>query len=262
VLSNSADCHSGAHVRRLVLIVVSALVALSATSAPASAEAHGDLRIVGVSVNGGHAVLVGTEPVEFPFRVRVREQSRITRLELSMFNAVNGKGYADMLRWGCSRVSSTASVCRGAMSIDPRGLAGYSEGSANLMARRWQVNVRAWSRDGDWHILDDATPMTVKRATRTLMTTSARQVAAGAQLRITGILRRANWETQRFGGWSRHPVELRFRPTGSTSFRTVTVVSSREHGALAASVVVRRSGTWRWRYLGASRSTATVITVS
>lgn len=217
--------------RRLVILVMSVFVAPFTTSGPASAEAHGDLRIVGVSVNAGRAVLVGTEHVRFPFAVRIREQSRITRLEFSMFSNSNGKGYADMLRWRCSRVSSTASMCRGAMSIDPRGLAGFSEDSAHLMAGRWQVNVRAWSRDGDWHILDDATRMTVKRATRTSMSTSAEEVADGAQVRITGRLRRANWETQSYVGWRDQPVELRFRQGGRLEIR-----HDRHHRDVSASL--------------------------
>lgn len=254
------------HRRALAAVALAAAVAgtVATTEVPsARAEGRGDTRITKTVANRGAPVVVGPRaPVDFPIRLWVSDSSGVKRFDgFSTFAVANGMGYADLVSSSCKKVSTTMSVCTRTVRIDPAGLAGYDDGSANTMAGRWTVNADVAANDGDYWIGDDLTRYPVLRRTSLAISpASATTVVRGRAVTFSGRLRHADWEHQRWVGYGGQRVELRFKKKGSGSYSTVRTVTTSRRGYLSAKVTVNGPGTYRWRFRGTGHNARAVST--
>lgn len=257
----------------LAAVALTAVVSGAAVSAvvpSAQAEGQGDTRITKTVANGGAPVVVGPRtPVAFPIRLWVSDSSGVKRFDgFSTFAVANGRGYAHVVSSTCTKTSTKMSLCRRTVRIDPTGLAGYDDGSANTMAGRWTVNADVAANDGDYWIADDLTRYEVLRQTKLAIgPRESTAVAKGHALRFVGRLQHADWEHQRWAALGGRRVELRFKKSGASSYKTVKTVTASRRGYLSTKVTVTGPGTYRWRFLGTGRdalglSTQTPVTTS
>ncbi|GGM31384.1 hypothetical protein [Micromonospora yangpuensis] len=84
-------------------------------------------------------------------------------------------------------------------------------------------------------------------------------VAKGGKLTVTGRLTRATTDAaSTFTGYAKQPVQLQFRKSGSSTYRTVKTVYTDANGNLKTTTTATAAGYWRFSYAGNS----TVASVS
>jgi hypothetical protein len=85
-------------------------------------------------------------------------------------------------------------------------------------------------------------------------------VRKGATITVKGTLTRANWNTNKYGGYVNAPVTLQFKKKGATTFTTVKTVKAGAAGALKTTVKASVDGTYRFAFAG-SATTAPINAV-
>ncbi|OIJ64084.1 hypothetical protein [Streptomyces mangrovisoli] len=121
------------------------------------------------------------------------------------------------------------------------------------------MDVAAYGKDYDFYGDDAYSVVKIQRAARLTVKASPNPVKKGKALTVTGGLTRADWNTQKYAGYSGQSVKLQFRKIGTSTYTTVKTVKSASAGALKAAVTASVDGYWRWSYAGNS-TTGTVKT--
>ena len=250
------------HALSAALLSATLGAAVVSTATSAQAEGRGDTRITKAVANSGRPVVVGpSAAVSFPIRFWISDSSGVRRLDVETFQATNGLGYADFVANTCEKISTKVSLCTRTVRIDPVGLAGYHDGSANVMAGKWTVYANAGANDGDYWIADDLTRYPVLRQTRaTIAPATSTTVAKGRIVTFSGRLQHADWEHQAWTAFGGQKVELRFKKSGASSYATVKTVTTSSRGYMAAKVPANAAGKYRWRFLGTGTNATGVST--
>ncbi|MFD8716445.1 hypothetical protein ACFV2H_00060 [Streptomyces sp. NPDC059629] len=236
-----------------------ALVLTTATGA--HAEGRGDIRVVKTVVNGGGNVIVGTsKTIRYPIDITVKDNSGVKGLtHVSTFSKTLLYTFAD---WNddssCTKKSTTTSVCRATMTIDPAWIADSDDIDSNRLAGVWQVNATVKANDGDYWISDDIAEYKVKRAAQLTTVIAPGKVAKGAAVTVTGKLSRANWEDRKYHGFPGQQVRLQFRKKGAARYGTVRTVTTDGAGKLSTRVTVTSAGSWRWYFPGTTTTSMRV----
>lgn len=157
----------------------------------------------------------------------------------------------------CVKKSATTSDCTAMMSIVPAWMPDYSTSDANSMAGVWEVYGTVNANDGDYWIYDNMGTFKVKRAATLVTTTPAERVRTGSSFKITGKLARAHWEDLKYYGFTGQSVQLQFKKSGTSSYRTVRTVKTGSSGKLSTTVKATAAGSWRW-YFGGTDTTARI----
>ncbi|MET7898935.1 hypothetical protein [Streptomyces mirabilis] len=237
-----------------------ALVLTTATGA--HAEGRGDIRVVKTVVNGGSNVIVGTaKTIRYPIDITIKDNSGVKKLtDVFTFNKTNAYTFAT---WdgdsSCTKKSTTTSVCRATMTIDPAWIPDSDNIDTNRVAGVWRVDATVKANDGDYWISDDIAEYKVKRAAQLTTVIAPEKVAKGAKVTVTGKLSRANWEDLKYHGFTRQQVKLQFRKKGAAHYNTVKTVTTGNAGKLTTNVTVTSAGSWRWYFPG---TTTTALKVS
>ncbi|MFE7934712.1 hypothetical protein ACFU6S_39555 [Streptomyces sp. NPDC057456] len=235
-----------------------ALVLLTATGA--HAEGRGDVRVVSATVNGGANVTIGTaKKVTFPIAITVKDNSGVKGLtRVSTFNRSNGYGFISWTGSTCQKKSSTTSVCKATMTVDPAWIAASDDIDSNKVAGGWTVNATVKANDGDYWISDSIAEYKVKRASSLTTDAAPEPVVKGGKLTITGKLSRANWETLKYQGFAGQDVKLQYRKAGAAHYSTIKTVKTGSSGQLSTKVTVTSAGSWRWYFPGTT-TTARIV---
>lgn len=81
-------------------------------------------------------------------------------------------------------------------------------------------------------------------------------VRKGATVTITGKLTRANWDTDKYAGYTLQPVKLQFRKKTSSTYTTLKTIKSDSHGNLKTTYKASVDGYWRYSFAGTSTTPA------
>ncbi|KUO15444.1 single stranded DNA-binding domain-containing protein [Streptomyces dysideae] len=236
-----------------------ALVAttVGATAAQAEDGGSGNITIDKVVVNGGKPVVVGTTHV-VSAKVSVTASDDSGIVETTYISAFGPKpNYAQI--WyddgeiTCVKVSAITSTCTGTLTLDPQASTGLVDNSA---AATWNLATLVSAHDYDYIHRDAATTFKVQRYSKLTVNASPEPVKKGKTITVTGKLSRANWEDNKYHGYTNQPVKLQFRKKGSSTYTTVKTITSNSTGELRTTVTASTDGYFRYSFAGTSTTPA------
>ncbi|MEU8685872.1 calcium-binding protein [Streptomyces sp. NPDC048611] len=236
---------------------LSPFVAKSPGKAVADA-AKGDTKITNVTVNGGKDIVVGTSLKKtYTVSVTATDPAGIydgyaflwhgTDLE----NGVDGAMTPSVDHGTCKTVNATTSTCSVTLVADPKTTV-----YGNILAGRWHVFASAVGKDGDYSRKDSYKSSWVKRAAQLTTNAAPEPVVKGKTVTVTGALKRANWDTDKYAGYTQQSVQLQFRKKGAAAYSTVKTVRSDSRGNLKATVKASADGSWRYAFAGTSTTSS------
>ncbi|GCB47876.1 calcium-binding protein [Streptomyces sp. NL15-2K] len=231
--------------------------ALSATAAQAEDGGEGNITIDKVVVNGGKPVVVGTtKVVSAKVSVTASDDSGIK--ENTYISAFGPTPNYDQIWYDdgeitCVKVSDTTSTCTGTLTFDPQGGSAINGNSA---AGTWRLSTLVSAHDYDYIHRDAATTFKVQRHSTLTVNASPEPVKKGKAITVTGKLSRANWEDNKYHGYTNQPVKLQFRKKGSNTYTTVKTIKSNSTGNLKTTVTASTDGYFRYSFAGTSTTPA------
>ncbi|MFF2022876.1 calcium-binding protein [Streptomyces sp. NPDC058171] len=246
--------------RAFVALTTGAL-ALTAVTVPAAHAAGGSTgpKISNVSVNGGKDVVVGVAKKTFTVKFTVKHSSPIYDAIAAMWRGPNEAVPERMmfpdigLEHPCKKVNSTTSTCSFKLVADPKE--SFPEGDLkNVDTGRWNLMALVEDSKGNETQKMKAATALVKRAAKATVNASPEPVKKGKTLTITGALTRANWDTNKYGGFASGAVKLQFKKKGTSRWTPVKTVSADSRGKVKTSVKASADGSYRFTY-GGSAST-------
>jgi hypothetical protein len=166
-----------------------------------------------------------------------------------------------------SGVTPVVQACKGTIDIDPTS----GELSDSDAGTGWHGVAYAFDFTGA--DLDDPDPSdvgladqtglsspAVQRYSRLTVNASPEPVRKNHSVTVTGALTRANWETNKYAGYTKQKVALQFRKKGSTTYKTLKTVTTDSHGGLKTTYKATTSGYWRYLFAGTSTTPAVKAT--
>ncbi|GAA2758933.1 hypothetical protein GCM10009872_42930 [Actinopolymorpha rutila] len=231
-----------------MLAAAVAAVGLAGLSAPAAnASVYGDTEITGVTVNGGKSVVIGTTYAK-TFKVTVRgwDDSGLADVDTDLTGP--GYGYAEK-----SGRCESATACSTSFTFDPL------VDLYNDNAGTWYVGALVDAKDDGAAYDERVGHFSLKRAGSLTVNASPEPVKKGAPITVAGTLKRANWETHHYAGYTKQTVALQFRKSGTSTYKTVKTVISGSGGGLWTRVTASADGTWRWYFPGTSTTAAVTV---
>ncbi|WP_326628631.1 MULTISPECIES: calcium-binding protein [unclassified Streptomyces] len=233
--------------------------AIGATAAQAEDGGEGNITIDKVVVNGGKPVVVGTtKVVSAKVSVTASDDSGIA--ETTYISAFGPKpNFAQV--WDdeitCVKASATTSTCTGTLTFDPQASTGFVGNSA---AATWNLGTLVSANDYDYIHRDAATTFKVQRYSRLTTNASPEPVKKGKTITVTGLLSRANWDTNKYMGYTQQKVTLQYRKKTSSTYTNVKTVTSSSTGSLKTTVTASADGYFRYKFAGTSTTPAVTST--
>ncbi|MFF9508097.1 calcium-binding protein [Streptomyces sp. NPDC014724] len=229
--------------------------AIGATAAQAEDGGSGNITIDKVVINGGKPVVVGTtKVVSAKVSVTASDDSGIA--ETTYISAAGPKPNLAQI-WDdeitCVKASATTSTCTGALTFDPQASTGFVNNSA---AATWKLGTLVSANDYDYIHRDAATTFKVQRYSKLTVDASPEPVKKGKAITVTGKLSRANWEDNKYHGYTNQSVKLQFRKKGSNTYTTVKTIKSNSTGNLKTTVTAATDGYFRYSFAGTATTPA------
>ncbi|MEU6026685.1 hypothetical protein ABZ825_06635 [Streptomyces tauricus] len=245
-------------------------VAAAAADAPYALDAS----ISNVKINSGKAIVAGTTkkvsvPTSFTLThgadVDIEAADFIVDLEIykGSYEEPDNYLFGDLYPT-CTAVSTTVATCKGTIDAYP------GEGELfNSDAGAWSANAYAVAFNGeDPSAADfDITKVGVaeqakvgstslQRYSKLTVNASPEPVKKGKTITVTGALTRANWETNKYAGYTVQSVKLQFKKKGSSTYTDVKTVKSGSAGALKTTVKAAADGYFRYNFAGTTTTPA------
>ncbi|MEV5985924.1 DUF5707 domain-containing protein [Streptomyces sp. NPDC052051] len=222
----------------------------------AANETYGDTKISNVVVNGGKAVVFGpTTKKTFTVTFKVTDNSGVdfalailyhgSTMDKSDNGVVPNEDSAT-----CTKVNATTSNCKQTYTVK----ANYD--LPNAHAGTWKTWAIAQGKDDDYVQKDNAKSFYVQRASQLTVNASPEPVKKGKTITVTGKLSRANWESEKYAGYSAQPVKLQFRKKGSNTYTTIKTIKTNSTGNLKTTVKASTSGYYRYSFAGTTTTPA------
>ncbi|MFC9854249.1 calcium-binding protein [Streptomyces prasinus] len=229
--------------------------AIGVPAAQAEDGGEGDITIDKVVVNGGKPVVVGTtEVVSAKVSVTASDDSGIAGVRyLSAFGPK--PNYAQI--WDdeitCVKANVTTSTCTGTLTFDPQASTGFV---GNNAAATWNLGTLVSAHDYDYIHRDAAATFKVQRHSKLTVDAAPEPVKKGKTLTVTGKLSRANWEDNKYHGYTNQSVKLQFRKKDSSTYTTVKTIKSDSTGNLRTTVTASTDGYFRYAFAGTATTPA------
>jgi hypothetical protein len=245
---------------RGIVAAVSGALALSALAVPAAQadEVHGDTTISNVVVNGGKPVVVSaTAKKTVTVTFTVKDASGVKSAMAILWHgsdfdsadsgavANSSDGYAS-----CTAVNSTTSTCKATYDFEQ----GYN--AVNSVAGTWKVWTIASGKDSDYVQKDNTKTFQLQRQSKLTVNAAPEPVTKGKTVTVTGKLSRANWDTEKYAGYTGQPVKLQFRKKSSSTYTTLKTIRSDSSGNLRTTTTATVDGYFRYSFAGTSTTPA------
>jgi hypothetical protein len=152
----------------------------------------------------------------------------------------------------CTATSSTTATCKGNIDIYP------AEGDLiNADAGTWSAGALAITYSNSAEADQGGLGTTkVQRYSTLNVNAGPEPVYKGKTVTSTGKLARANWEDNKYHGYTNQPVKLQFRKAGTSTYTTVKTVYSDSYGNLKATATATYDGYWRFSFAGTTTTPA------
>ncbi|MEU6527734.1 hypothetical protein ABZ869_00905 [Streptomyces sp. NPDC046928] len=164
----------------------------------------------------------------------------------------------------CTATSATTATCKGTIDVYPA----QSE-LINSDAGGWKASAEATAFNGedpDAEVFDITKvgytsqgglgTTLLRRYSKQTVNASPEPVKKGKTLTVTGKLSRANWEDNKYHGYTAQPVKLQFRKKDSSTYTTLKTVTTNGTGELKATVTATVDGYFRYTFAGTSTTPA------
>lgn len=152
----------------------------------------------------------------------------------------------------CTDTSATTATCKGAIDVYPA----YGE-LFNSDAGSWKAGGLALNFATEEFADQGALGSTlVQRYSRLTVNASPEPVKKGKTITVTGKLSRANWEDNKYHGYTNQPVKLQFRKKGSSTYTTLKTLKTNSTGNLSTTVKASTDGYFRYSFAGTSTTPA------
>ncbi|AZQ35577.1 hypothetical protein EJ357_20440 [Streptomyces cyaneochromogenes] len=235
-----------------------------------------DVTFSGVKVNNGKPIVVGTtNKVTVPVTYTVTHAADVdlaavdTWMDVEIYRGEYGDPVNGNILIGddwpvCTAASATVDTCKGTIDIYP------TEELTNADATSWKAlgYVIDWNEvdpfsdeDIDWSQVgvaeQDALATTkLQRFSKLTVNASPEPVKKGKTITVTGKLSRANWDTNKYAGYSTQSVKLQFRKKGSSTYTTLKTIKTNTYGDLKTTVTASTDGYFRYSFAGTSTTPA------
>jgi hypothetical protein len=227
-----------------------------------------------LKVNSGKAITVGTSnhvavPVTYTLTHGADVDITAADFQSGPYIYKGTFGSADNELFGvdaatCTVTSSTAASCKGNIDIYP------AEGDLmNSDAGAWKAAGLAIALNGQdpnsssfditkVGVADQGgfTSPNVERYSKLTVNASPEPVKKGKTITVTGALTRANWETNKYAGYTAQYVKLQFRKKGSTTYTTLKTIKTDSYGNLKTTTTASVDGYYRYSFAGTSTTPA------
>ncbi|MEV8045821.1 hypothetical protein ACF06D_22720 [Streptomyces griseoluteus] len=162
----------------------------------------------------------------------------------------------------CKVVTDTTAKCTGKVDIYP------ADGELwNSDAGGWKGGALAIAYNGQDGENPDPSKVGVadkgglgstllQRYSRQTVNASPEPVAKGRTITVTGALTRANWEDNKYHGYTKQPVKLQFKKKGASAYTTLKTVTTDLKGNLKTTVKASADGYFRYSFAGTSTTPA------
>ncbi|ANW18928.1 hypothetical protein [Streptomyces clavuligerus] len=223
--------------------------ALTASKQRITDVQEGDIRISDVVVNGGKPIVVklsGTQKISITFKVSDRsgiEGASAALWRGANFNRPDAVLYGSHTLAQCGTGRSVS--CTATVNVDPAYF-------SNTYAGRWNALAIAVGNDGNLVQKFRAAHTHVQRDSRLTVDAAPEPVKKNANLTVTGALTRANWDVDRYTGYSAQPVKLQYRAKDAKTYTTVKTVTTDSVGKLKTTVKATADGYYRYSFAGTS----------
>ncbi|MER6491367.1 hypothetical protein [Streptomyces griseorubiginosus] len=248
---------------RALVLAASGAVALSALAVPAAQAATPAagpaVTFSQLKVNSGKNIVVGsTAQVTVSATYTVTKPANLdpnsfATLPVLYRGDTLGPNSDDLLAGDdvgtCTTSSSTVLKCSAKIQFRPKS----SDQDLDLFsseAGTWKLGALAGDADeattwqgglGSTHLQRKATLTT---------DASPEPVKKGRTITVTGKLSRANWDTNKYAGYSTQPVKLQFKKKGATTWSTLKTIKSSSTGALKTTTKATADGYFRYVFAG------------
>ncbi|MFI1483140.1 hypothetical protein [Streptomyces sp. NPDC020747] len=233
-----------------------------------------DASFSNVKVNGGKAIVAGTSkhvtvPTTFTLThgadVDIAADDFVFDLEIyrGSYDSPDNYLFGDLYPT-CTPVSTTVASCKGTIDVRP----GDDE-LINSDAGTWNANAYAVAFNGQDPTADDfdvtkvgyaevakAGTTKVQRFSKLTVNASPEPVKKGKTITVKGNLTRANWETNKYAGYTVQSVKLQFKKKGTSTYADVKTVKSGSAGALKTTVKAAADGYFRYNFAGTTTTPA------
>ncbi|WP_328550336.1 hypothetical protein [Streptomyces sp. NBC_00366] len=229
-----------------------------------------DASFSNVKVNKGKNIPVGTTnvvkvPVSFTLNhgedVNIHAADFVAGIEL-----YRGATFEDEIWWfdsnvaTCSDSSTTAASCTATVEIDPADLLNEDAGA-------WKAAGFAVAFNGEDQenpnldnvgvaVTDKAAAFNLQRYSKLTVNAAPEPVKKGKTVTVTGKLSRANWDDNKYHGYTNQPVKLQFRKKSSSTYTTLKTIKSNSTGELKTTTPATVDGYFRYSFAGTTTTPA------
>ncbi|MGW1953844.1 hypothetical protein ACWCPI_13980 [Streptomyces sp. NPDC001920] len=174
-------------------------------------------------------------------------------------NMLFGNKYAK-----CTPTSSTTANCAGTIDFYPAQSELINSDAGSWKAGAMAIAFNGQNPDGETFDITKvgykdqgglATTL-VQRYSKLTVNASPEPVAKGKTITVTGKLSRANWEDNKYHGYTNQPVKLQFRKKGSDTYSTVKTINTNATGELKTTVTASADGYFRYSFAGTTTTPA------
>ncbi|EDY48346.1 hypothetical protein CRV15_17100 [Streptomyces clavuligerus] len=234
---------------------VPALPALSgkgyASKAKSDDVRDGDTRITSVSVNGGKPIVLhATDTKKVTVTFTAKDNRGIAAGDVWLWRgtdpyAAEALILSDGEKASCTNKGTTG-TCKANFTFDPW------DHTNDLAGGGWRVAIYAEGKDGDGEVRFRYGSTSIQRDSRLTVDAAPEPVKKNANLTVTGALTRANWDVNRYTGYSAQPVKLQYRAKDAKTYTTVKTVTTDSVGKLKTTVKATADGYYRYSFAGTS----------
>ncbi|MET9786102.1 hypothetical protein [Streptomyces canus] len=253
---------------RALVLVASGAVALSTLAVPAAqaATAGPAVTFSSLKVNSGKNIVVGstaTVTVSATYTVTKPaslDPNTLGTLPVLYRGATVGPNSDDLLTGDdagtCTAASSTVLHCSAKIQFRPKS----SDPDLDLVsseAGSWKLGAVAGTDSSDALTWQGGLGTThLQRRSTLTVNASPEPVKKGKTITVTGKLSRANWDTNKYAGYSTQPVKLQFRKKGSSTYTTLKTIKTTSTGTLKTTTTATADGYYRYSFAGTTTTSS------
>ncbi|WP_217546574.1 hypothetical protein [Streptomyces sp. GbtcB6] len=251
---------------RATVAAVSGALALSAFVAPAAHAAGStpDVTFSNMKINKGSSMVVGTTKASFSVTYTVTHAASLPASDFAtgpvIYRGSSVTAPSDLFASDepgtCTAASSTVLNCKATLAFTVGGDADLD----NSEAGSWSVGGVAADADSNVKWVGGLGTTKVLRASKLTANATPEPVKKGKTITVTGTLTRANWDTNKYGGYGSQSVKLQFRKKGSSTYTTLKTIKSSSTGALKTTTTASVDGYYRYSFAGTSTTPAVSAT--
>ncbi|MFC9127635.1 hypothetical protein ACFT4A_12375 [Streptomyces sp. NPDC057099] len=243
----------------------------SALAAAAEGEPYAlNATFSSVKVNNGKNISAGTTNlVKVPVSFKLTHGADVDIHAADFFAGIElyrGASFEDSAFFfdsndaSCTDSSATVANCKATVEIDPFALLNEDAGS-------WKAAGFAVAFNGEnpeepnldkvgVAVTDPTNSFKLQRFSKLTVNASPEPVKKGKTITVTGKLSRANWDDNKYHGYTNQSVKLQFRKKNSDTYTTVKTIKSNSTGELKTTVKASADGYFRYSFAGTTTTPA------